>query len=208
MKRFLALILSVTAVLGVLTGCGESKSKGNMMGDIENMAEEDLPYGATMRELKDGKITICFDGRFLEDETMKKVVDYFYAVQTEDLDLFKSVSCQDYLDYVEINSGVNTIDYLKDIKANEETAVGSKFEYKYLEVTECKTKNEDTQISEIIKLMDQIYKDNSKEDTFEKTVKEAYALKVDVTSDANGSSFSNEANVYVFDCEDGIYVFN
>ena len=206
MKKLLAILLSCTAFLCVLSGCGESK--GNLMGDIENMAEEDMPYGSTMRELKDGSLTICFDGRFLEDEMMKKVSDYFYAVQTEDLDLFKSVSSQDYLDYVEINSGINTIDYLKQIKANEETAIGSKFNYTYLEVTECKKKGEDSQIDEIIKLMDQIYKDNNKSDTFEKSIKEAYALIVDVTSDANGSSFNNEVNVYVFDCEDGIYVFN
>ena len=205
MKKLLAILLSCTAFLCVLSGCGESK--GNLMGDIENMAEEDLPYGSTMRELKDTPIIISFDRRFLEDETMKKVVDYFYAVQTNDEKLFKSVSNEDYLNYVEKNSGQSITDYLKGIKANEENAIGTSFENNYLEITDLKKKGEDTQISEIIKLMDQLYSDGGKE-SFDKTIKNAYALTVSVTSDANGSSFTNEANVYVFECEDGTYIFN
>ncbi len=208
MKKILAFLLASAALLGALSGCGNSKGEGNTMGTIENMAEEDLPYGSTMKELKDSKLPVCFDKRYISDDVMIKVADYFYAVQTNDEKLFRSASNVDYLEYVEKNTGQSVTDYLKDIKANEETAIGSSFSYKYLEVTDCKKKGEDTQIDEIVKLMDQICKDGGKADTFDSTIKEAYALTVDITSDANGSNYNNEVNVYVFDCSDGIYVFN
>ena len=205
MKRFIALMLSITALLGALSGCGESR--GNLMGDIDSMAEEDMPYGSTMRELKDTPITICYDRRYLNDEAMKKVADYFHAVQTDDEKLFRSVSEENYLKYVEEQSGQSTIDYLKGVKANEEAAIGTSFKYNYIEVTDCKKKGEDTKINEIIKLMDQIYTDGGKE-AFSGTVRNAYALEVAVTSDANGSSYTNQSNVYVFECESGTYIFN
>lgn len=212
MKKIIASILACTALMGAFSGCGDDSSSvsGDLIGgSVEDMDEADMPYGSTMKEVKSGKIPVCFDRRFIDDDIMMMVSDYFYAVQTEDEALFKSVSNPDYLSFVENNSGQSTADYLKGIKANEENNVGGDFKYTYLEVSNLKSKDEDTQIGEIIRLMDQTYADNKKSDTFTSTIENAYALTINVTSEANGSSYTNpDVKVYVFKCKDGTYIFN
>ena len=50
---------------------------------------------------------------------------------------------------------------------------------------------------------------NKKSDTFTSTIENAYALTINVSSEANGSSYTNpDVKVYVFKCKDGTYIFN
>ena len=206
MKRLLCTLLCVGMMMSLMTACGDSKEGDSEMP--ENLAMEDMDYGATMRELKDGKITVCFDHRFIEDEEMQKVADYYYAVQTQDLELFKSTQNSEYLDYIEKNGGVTIEEYLKSIKNDDVQAVGKDFAYTYIEATECGGRKDDLEIDEIIKLMEQVYTDAKKDTGFEKTVKDVKYIKLKITAEAGGSSFTNEADtVYVFHCNEGVYVF-
>ena len=79
MKKIIALIFTMIFSAVLLCGCNEDE-KGN------SVAYEDLEYGSTMRQILNGNIDLYFDGRFLTDEEMNAVSDYYYAVETDDLD--------------------------------------------------------------------------------------------------------------------------
>ena len=83
MKKIIALIFTMIFSAVLLCGCNEDE-KGN------SVAYEDLEYGSTMRQILNGNIDLYFDGRFLTDEEMNAVSDYYYAVETDDLELFKT----------------------------------------------------------------------------------------------------------------------
>lgn len=85
-------LLSVL-VLGasVLTGCGSNGP---------TIKEEELPYGATMREDKSShSLPITYDRRFMNEEQAAVLTDYLYAVQTCDGDLYKKNTLDFYADY-------------------------------------------------------------------------------------------------------------
>lgn len=89
-------LLSVL-VLGasLLTGCGSNGP---------TIKEEELPYGATMREDKSTHaLPISYDRRFMNEEQAAVLTDYLYAVQTCDGESY----------------GKNTIDFYADYQLNE-----------------------------------------------------------------------------------------
>ena len=49
-------------------------------------------YDSIMRQILNGNIDLYFDGRFLTDEEMNAVSDYYYAVETDDLGFLKQLS--------------------------------------------------------------------------------------------------------------------
>lgn len=198
MKKFLSLILCMAMTLVTFSACDNG----------EDVAMEDLEYGATMRLLGDTELEVCFDGRFFTDEEMRAVNDYYYAVQTKNTDLFLSTQSADYVEYVEKNSGSSAEQMLTAIHDEMVVSLGEGFEYTYIEAVACGDRTDDLQIDEITSLMDEIYKENGKDTTFKETVTSAKYVVFDMMADADGESYTKvDERAYIFTCTDGIYVF-
>lgn len=85
--------LALAAMLGAVmfTGCG---SEG------VNIAEEDLPYGATMREAKTTyALPVSYDRRFVNDAQLTVLTDYLSAIQTCDGAAYAENTLDFYADY-------------------------------------------------------------------------------------------------------------
>ncbi len=198
MKKFLSVILCATLSVGTLCACDNG----------ENVAMEDLEYGATMRRLGDTDIDVCFDGRFFTDEEMRAVNDYYYAIQTKNTDLFLSVQSKEYVEYVEENSGQTAEDFLNQIYSEVAASLSEGYEYTYIEAVACGDRTDDLQIDTITELMDSLYEEKGKDTTFKDTITTAKYAVFDMMADSNGESYSyNDQRVYIFTCTDGIYIF-
>lgn len=177
--------------------------------DNENVAMENLPYGSTMRELKDTKIPICFDGRYFTDDEMKTVSDYFYSIQTQDADLFSKTQNSDYITFIEKNSGQKYEDFLKELAESDSASLGQNFEYSYIEAVNCGDKGDDMGIGEIIDLMNDIYEEAGKEKSFEDSLTDEKFVALNITAQSEGQVYTlSDKIVYIFTCENGIYIFD
>lgn len=198
-KKFLAILLC--AVISSTSFCG--------CDDNENVAMEDLPYGATMRQLNDTKIDICYDGRYFTDEEMKIVSDYYYSIQTLDTELFKKTQNSDYISYIEKNSGQKAEDFLKTLSDNNTAALGEGYKYSYIEAVNYGDKSDDIGIGEIIELMNSIYKENGKDEAFEDTLLDEKFASFDIIAMSGGQEYTQSNQiVYIFTCKDGVYIFD
>lgn len=198
MKKFFAFALS--AVLSVSTLCACSRD-----GDV---AMEDLEYGATLRQLVDTDIKICFDSRFFTDDEMRAVSNYYYAVQTKDKELFTSVLSEPYVKYIEKNSEKSVEEFIDEIYNKTASSIGDGFEYTYIEAVECGDRTDDLEIDEITTLMNSIYEENGNEGTFEETIVSAKYAVLDFMAEINSNGYSyTDQTVYIFTCTDGIYIF-
>lgn len=200
MKKFLCLLMSVILSVTVCCGCDN---------DDKSVSMKDLPYGSTMRELIDTDIKICFDGRFFDDDEMRAVSNYYFAIQTQNTELFESTQNAAYVEYLEKNSGLTIEDFLKSIASEDSESLGENFEYTYIEVTNMGDATNDTEITEIIDLMNSIYEEKKESKTFKDTVKSGKFATINIIAESGGESYtlSNQI-VYVFNCDDGIYIFN
>lgn len=199
MKKLLTFALSAVLSLGTLCACGN---------EGEDVPMEELEYGATMRQLNDTDIDICYDGRFFTDEEMRVVADYYYAIQTKDKELFLSTQSDLYIKYIEKNVGNTADDYINNIYTTTAAAIGEGFEYTYIEAVAYGDKTDDLEIDEIISLMDSIYEENGKDTTFKETVTSSKYAVLDFMAESNGEGYTyTDQVVYIFTCTDGVYIF-
>ncbi len=200
MKKILSLILCTALMTSGLCACDSN--------DGETVSMENLPYGATMRQLVDTEIDICFDGRFFSDEEMKAVSTYFYAIQTEDVELFQSLQDTEYIKY---NNKYLDTDYdgiIYSEKLSYASVLGENFEFTYIEAVECGDGADTTDLDDIKEFMNEIYKENGKETNFEETIKSAKYAKLNFIANSNGTTTTYDGQtVYIFTCTDGIYLF-
>ncbi|MBQ8725209.1 MAG: hypothetical protein IJY74_06030 [Oscillospiraceae bacterium] len=91
-KSLYLFIAGVTAVCG-LTGCSSSEE--------ENVAEAELPYGATMiTDSECGEVPITYDRRFITAEEAAALSGYFYALESKDEELLDKYTPDVYTDFV------------------------------------------------------------------------------------------------------------
>jgi hypothetical protein len=202
MRKVTALI--ITAVFSAMLLCGCSNESSN-----SSTAYEDLPYGSTMRQLLDGNIDILFDGRFITDDEMKTVSNYYYSIETSDEALFKSTLPELYIKYLEEKSGEDISGYMNDSASQMKSSIGENFKYESIEATDCGDKSADSGITDIIDMLNGIYKEYNAPKSFEDTIKDAKYLKLNLTatSGEDSSEFTFEDQIiYIFNCEDGIYI--
>lgn len=87
-----ALMLVISLSAG-FTGCTNQKQE-------INMTEEELPYGATMRSDKNSfAVPMTYDRRFISEEQIAVVADYFAAIQNQDTELYLASALPVYTDY-------------------------------------------------------------------------------------------------------------
>lgn len=195
-------ILSI-AVCAVFTGamfCG--------CGDKEE-SSQDFYYGQTLKEVDGKEIYLIYDGRFVEDEEMDALVNYYVSIQNKDYDLFRTVQPEAYLEFLEDKQSMDIPGYVDDEYSQMETDLGAGFDFSQIEVTDCGDSKDDNGINDIKDLLDGIYKDAGKEKSFSDTIKSAKYITYDLTAaggDGDDYNLTDETK-YIFTCEDGIYIF-
>lgn len=153
MKRFTCILLG--AVLAVssaaFTGCNDKKDSehehamvSDDLGDDVSVAEEDLPYGATMvqltPELNDKvKMNVEYDRRFLCEDEAVLLANYFTALNDKDAELFKSLYYMNNADYLSKKQGAeDSLDLITKLDEQlEKDVIGSEFKFNYVLTDEC-----------------------------------------------------------------------
>lgn len=150
MNLRLARLLAMLMALCCLTACGEKQNN-----EEENVAMEDLPFGATLRLLDTVEVPVEYDSRYFTEEAMTALSNYFYAIQTEDVALYQEVTLDFYTDYVvqEMFQGLVGVDgLLTKIKfsytpqvsgTSTETDSDADVTFTKIEITDCEQSTDD-----------------------------------------------------------------
>lgn len=95
MRKIKPWYLCIAALMLVcgLTGCGGNEG--------EDVAEADLPYGATLiTDSQCGEVPVTYDRRFITPEEAEALSGYFYALETMDEELLDKYTPDIYTDFV------------------------------------------------------------------------------------------------------------
>ena len=178
-KTFLKTLSAVLlcAVLFSLSSCSNSNNSSSEGGRVDggdlpdnySAEEEDLPYGATLTELKpsydeNAKIAVEFDNRFFTADGEKfpdvyKITDYMYALNNVDVDLMNQTFYPPYLEYAYKQAGNdNAKDYLQSYYDNLHDKLGDDFYFSYIDITGVLTEK-DSEAQEGFNSIDEVLKE-------------------------------------------------
>lgn len=143
-KKCCAALLAGGFLLNAV-GCGEKKNEySDVIDDMGSIAEEDLPYGATIVQLSSSvdeniKMTVEYDNRFLTKEEATKISDYIAALNDCDAELMEQTVYPDYLSYlIETSDTESVYDYLVKMHDNiRDTYIGGEYEFNYVLINSC-----------------------------------------------------------------------
>ncbi len=203
LKRFTAGCLAVLLTV-IQTACGESKSGKSG----ENIAMEDLAYGATLRESEDYSIKIEYDKRYLEDAELKVITDYYTAIQQEDPDACSAVVLDFYLQYILENVYGGLFDTDAFVAQQHQDFAdyvdGENFTFGYLQVTDCVRQDEAGTGVDFLQTM---FDDLQGEGYSAEHLQDCKTLTVQIAiSDESTSVLSDEMPLYVVKIDGEYYV--
>lgn len=205
MKRGIILIKKIFSLLScavfsaiLFCGCADESSSSN----------KDY-YGQALKEVDGKEIYLIYDGRYVTDDEMNAITDYYSAIQNKDYELFKTTQPVPYIDFLEDKQSKEITSYVDDFYKEVEDGVGDEFDFSQLEVTDCGSSREDTGINDIKELLDGIYEDSGMEKSFSDTVEDAKYIVFNLSAESqSGETFNlTDEMKYIFTCEDGIYIF-
>ncbi len=208
MKAFVAASLA-TATLAALTGCNQNNGL--------NVAEKDLPYGATITVNKEDYILpVQYDHRFVDEELLNTVLRYYYAVQTDNVEMFTQMQYPLYMQYQleEVLGGKYTNE---DILDNSGEALrtfndGKDFVFSFIDITDCVKGTEYTTSATLLEILDDLSEeaDGSK---ISKDITQFYELTVTRYLADKDSGIKGETNkvmydekLFAFECKDEWYI--
>jgi len=157
-------VFSGCAVLASFAGCSkDDEKKNNANSDfadaVGSMAQEDLPYGATITQLKPEynenlKIGIEYDNRYLTEEQATKLSDYVAALSESDGELLSKTFYPPVLEHIiESSEKADADEYVAGIHDNiRDNYIGYDFKFDYILVENCLTESDpdsDTNFSSV-----------------------------------------------------------
>lgn len=201
--------LLVTTFLPVLTACDRNNGL--------NVAEEDLPYGSTITVNKEDYILpVQYDHRFINEELLNTVLRYYYAVQTNDVEMFTQMQHPLYMQYQleEVLGGQYTNE---DILDNSGEALRTfnddqDFVFSFIDITDCVKGTEYTTSATLLEILDDLSEeaDGSK---LSKDITQFYELTITRYLADQGSGIKGETDkvmydekLFVFECKDEWYI--
>ncbi len=207
-KAFSAALLAMT-FLPVLTACDRNNGL--------NVAEEDLPYGSTITVNKEDYILpVQYDHRFINEELLNTVLRYYYAVQTNDVEMFTQMQHPLYMQYQleEVLGGQYTNE---DILDNSGEALRTfnddqDFVFSFIDITDCVKGTEYTTSATLLEILDDLSEeaDGSK---LSKDITQFYELTITRYLADRDSGIKGETDkvmydekLFVFECKDEWYI--
>lgn len=197
LKKILSFLMLAVFFPTLLCACGKDESS------------EDIYYGQAMKEVNGKDIYLIYDGRFITDDEMDAVINYYDSIQNKDYQLFKSTQSEVYIDYMEGKENTSISVYVDEFYDDIKAELGDNFDFTQIEVTDCGNSSQDNEINNIKELMDGIYSDAGKEKSFSETIKDSKFITINITSiTENGEEYNLPSEIrYIFNCEDGIFIF-
>ncbi len=194
MKKFLRLS---ALVMILLTGCASQKQE-------LNIAEEDLPYGATMRSNKTSyTVPMTYDRRFVNESQVKAVADYLGAVQNNDPDLFASAALPLYMNYQiqEVYHYEDTANLVDVLHSGIASQTGEDFQFDMILITDYSQANNGglKAMTDLLSNLDSQFSD-SVQGAWEFTLE--WELSYD-NGQKNG--MTEDQHLYLFQIEDQYY---
>lgn len=198
LKKIVSVLASAAMLSAFMCGCSEKEESS-----IE------MYYGQTMKEVDGKEIYLIYDGRYIEDDEISAIVNYYDAVQKKDYELFESTQNPEYLNFLEAKQGTDISNYVNSTYNDVASELGENFDYTQIEVIDCGDSKDDNGINDIKDLLDGIYEDAGKEKSFSDTVKDEKYIIFDITATTStGEEYTLTDELrYIFTCEDGIYIF-
>lgn len=196
-RKIFAMALCALISVSALSGCGD-----------DDTSSIEMTYGMTMKHVDKKDLYMIYDGNYISDEEMDAVYNYFTSFQNCDEELFRSTQPKAYISYLEESKDTDISGYLKGENKSVSSALGEGFDYTEIEVIECGDKAQDNGINDVTELLDGIYTELGEEKIFSETIKEAKYIYCDITATgADGGTYTlTDQLVYIFNCEDGIYI--
>jgi hypothetical protein len=200
LKKTAAAILCAAITVLSITGCGEEEELSSV-------------YGQAIKEVNASDIYRIYDGRYITDEEADAVASYFYSIQTQDYDLFCTTQPPVYIEYLDKQSDDYSKEYLQGMYDDEVEGLGGDYEYTQFEITDCGYESDDPGMTDVIEVMDDIYRANDPDTTFRETINTKkyieYTLTAVLLDDESSGEYTTEGQIlYIFDCDDGIYVLS
>lgn len=199
MKPWYLCIAAVMLVCG-LTGCGGSEEK--------NVAEADLPYGATMiTDSQCGEVPVTYDRRFITVEEAAALSGYFYAVETKDEELFDKYTLDIYTDFVVEALYQNFIGMdglIADINNGFAAEENVAYDIREVEIKSFYT-NDDEESTDLANLYNML-SELSGEENFMSRITDGKFITYDIRTDTNGTIKFFEDQVLFLIQIDGEYV--
>lgn len=191
---FSALVMAVT-----LTGC---------MSNGPSVAEEDLPYGATMRESKTTfALPVSYDRRFLNDAQITAITDYLSSIQNCDGEAYANNTIDFYADYQLNEVYQDTYETFDEMLTDMHTSIANStaddFQFNMITVTGFSQERVSSGMNTMIELLADI----SGNAEFEQTLTNCWTVRMDWMIRYNGSSTAivEDRLIYLFEIEGEYY---
>ncbi|MDE5792605.1 MAG: hypothetical protein K2H66_03670 [Oscillospiraceae bacterium] len=197
------LILKITAfamAAMLFTGCSQKQ-------DV-NMTEDELPYGSTMRENKTSfSVPMTYDRRFVEEEQVIAVANYFASIQNQDVDLYLENALPVYTEYQvnQVYSYQDTSQLVDNLHQGIVNQTGEDFEFQMILINEFAQDRNFGGLEAMLDLLDNISDSDIK---FSEQIQGAWALELELNFLYNKkASFGTVDSqwVYLFKLDDKYY---
>ncbi|MDE6004244.1 MAG: hypothetical protein K2G88_02540 [Oscillospiraceae bacterium] len=197
------LILKITALaiaVMLFTGCSQKQ-------DV-NMTEDELPYGSTMRENKTSfAVPMTYDRRFVEEEQVIAVANYFASIQNQDVDLYLENALPVYTEYQvnQVYSYQDTSQLVDNLHQGIVNQTGEDFEFQMILINEFAQDRNFGGLEAMLDLLDNISDSDIK---FSEQIQGAWALELELNFLYNKkASFGTVDSqwVYLFKLDDKYY---
>ncbi len=168
--RTAALLAAAVLACCALTGCGEGY----------NLAEEDMPYGATIREDKSTyAVPVSYDRRFLNEEQLTVITNYIAAIQNSDAALYTASTLDFYAEYQlnEVYSeNYSTMDEMvAALHQSVADGTGNNFTYNMVNIEDCTQESVTSGLDTMLEILETIDEEND----FISTVDNCWALNME-----------------------------
>lgn len=196
-KKILSAVICAVFAAAMLTGCGKEEESSKLI------------YGQTIKEVDGNDIYLIYDGNFVSDDEMSVLSNYYVSLKNKNNDLFRTTMPEEYIKFLEEKNSYDIDQFIESEYSSIESELGEGFDFTQIEVLDCGNSIADNRIKEIEEMLDGIYSDAGLEKSFSDTIKDAKYLNYDITALTDGGEVYKLTKQikYIFNCEDGIYIF-
>ncbi len=169
------LALCLCASLGFsMVACGQ---EDNIMSDV---AEEDLDYGATMREAKSiYAVPVTYDRRYLDEEMLTVICNFMASIQNADAELYVASTLDFYAAYQLSDVYSESYSTMEEIAQALHDSIGDNtaedFTFSMITISDFTTERIVSGIDTMIEILDNLNGD----DDFSETVDQAWAVTME-----------------------------
>ena len=179
-KKCAALLLAGLMATAALTACSDSEKQQSSGQDV---AMEDLEYGATMRlEKTKYAVPMQYDYRFLNDDVVTAIANYYASIEQQDTALFLTTQLPLYHDY-ELNEvyqkEFTDASLLETSHKTVADTLGKDYKYSLIDIQGFEKNRVVTTSADILTLLDSLSEDAGEGKISERT-KDIYQLTVSV----------------------------